>query len=277
MRHLTQLLTCPLLIFLFAHPASAQITIVTSGASSGQINVGGTYTQNFDSLASSGTNVAWSDNTTLTGWYSSRTSYNASTGSSTSGSLYSFGSSGSTDRALGSLAASSTTYLYGLRLVNATDGDLDHFSVTYDGEQWRAATSQASAQTVAFEYQIFTAGSGSITAASGWTSLSALGFTSPVTNGSGTLDGNASANRITSLTGTATGLTLSAGSELWIRWKDTDDTGSDHGLAIDNFSITVGAVPEPSTWAAIVGAAALALTAAWKRKTAARPISRTSP
>ena len=58
------------------------------------------YTEFFDTLASSGTNLAWTDNVTLKGWYSSRTTYNSGTGSSNTGALYSFGTSAA-DRALG--------------------------------------------------------------------------------------------------------------------------------------------------------------------------------
>src|SRR6188474_1107948 len=75
----------------------------------GQISMSnGTYAENFDSLSNMvGANIPWTNNVTLPGWYASKTAspsdiinYNAGTGSSTTGSLYSFGSSGSTERAL---------------------------------------------------------------------------------------------------------------------------------------------------------------------------------
>jgi hypothetical protein len=37
-----------------------------------------------------------------------------------------------------------------------------------------------------------------------------------------------------------------------LRWADPDDGGSDNAVAIDNFSISVAAVPEPSTWLLII-------------------------
>src|SRR4051794_23526684 len=87
----------------------------------------GTYSQNFDSLAASGTANTWTDNSTLLGWYASKTSggasvsaYRASTGSDTAGALYSFGASAATDRALGSLAsgnASVGNLAYGIRFL----------------------------------------------------------------------------------------------------------------------------------------------------------------
>jgi PEP-CTERM motif len=38
------------------------------------------------------------------------------------------------------------------------------------------------------------------------------------------------------------------GQTLWLRWVDLNDVGNDHGLAIDNFSFSVTAVPEPEPW-----------------------------
>ena len=79
------------------------------------------YTQDFDTLTSSGTNNPWTDNLTLLGWYSNRTTYSAGTGSSNAGALYSFGSTSSSERALGSVASGSTgTIYYGVRLTNNT-------------------------------------------------------------------------------------------------------------------------------------------------------------
>src|SRR5438045_4176094 len=105
----------------------------------------GSYTQNFNSLALSGTGNSWVNNVTLPGWYVSEgasstdvTAYNASTGSSTTGALYSYGSSSSTERALGSLVSGTTGDLaYGVRFTNDTGLVLTNFLVSYNGEQWR--------------------------------------------------------------------------------------------------------------------------------------------
>src|SRR6185369_737348 len=72
---------------------------------------GSPLTESFDTLASSGTNpLTWTDNSTIPGWYSSRTTYNFGTGSSNTGALYSFGLTG--DRALGSVGSSATGTVY---------------------------------------------------------------------------------------------------------------------------------------------------------------------
>ena len=72
-----------------------------------------------------------------------------------------------------------------------------------------------------------------------WTDIDSLDFSSPVVTGLavGALDGNAAANR-TALAGSITGLTIPNGASFWIRWADLNITGSDDGLAVDDFSIT---------------------------------------
>src|SRR5215471_3988917 len=81
-------------------------------------------TENFDTLAQTGTNITWTDNSTIPGWYSTRPTYNSGTGSSTTGALYSFGVAGTnpvTDRALGSVASGGTgTIFQAVRLTNNT-------------------------------------------------------------------------------------------------------------------------------------------------------------
>ena len=79
---------------------------------------GATYNQNFDTLAISGTNIPWTNDSTIAGWslFSQAaggtpiTAYNADTGSSNTGSFDSYGLAGSSDRALGGLAAGSAYF-----------------------------------------------------------------------------------------------------------------------------------------------------------------------
>jgi DNA/RNA endonuclease G (NUC1) len=212
---------------------------------------GSAMTESFDSLASTGTNIAWADNTTIPGWYSSRTTYNSGNGNSTTGALYSFGSSPVTDRALGSVGSGATTTVYwAAKFTNNTGGTITSLDVSYIGEQWRngGATSPAVsvAQTLDFQYQI--ANTGVITGANapttGWVDVDTLDFTSPTfgTTAAATLDGNAAANRL-SKSGNIP-LTIAAGQEVWLRWRDIDHAGNDHGLAVDDLSVTAnGAGP----------------------------------
>src|SRR6185503_14226128 len=105
--------------------------------------------------------LTWTDNSTIPGWYSSRTTYNFGTGSSNTGALYSFGLTG--DRALGSVGSSATgTVYWAAKFTNNTGGTISSLDVSYNGEQWRngGATSPgvSVAQTMDFQYQIANAG-----------------------------------------------------------------------------------------------------------------------
>ena len=52
-------------------------------SASAQVAFEGEYSQEFNTLANSGTANTWSDNVTLDGWYASRTAYIADAGTST--------------------------------------------------------------------------------------------------------------------------------------------------------------------------------------------------
>jgi hypothetical protein len=207
-------------------------------------------TENFDGLASTGTGIAWSDNATIPGWYSSRPTYNTGTGSSNTGALYSFGVAGTNsagDRALGSVASGGTgTVFQAVRLANNTGATITSLDVSYVGEQWRNG-GNTTAHTLTFQYQIANPGiiTGANTPSAGWTTFSPLSFTGPIaTATAAALDGNAAANRIAISANLA--VTANPGQEIWLRWQDPDDTGNDHGLAIDDFSVTANGVPGDS-------------------------------
>jgi uncharacterized protein len=207
-------------------------------------------TENFDSLASTGTGIAWVDNSTIPGFYSTRATYNPGTGSSNAGSLYSFGVAGTnpvTDRALGSVASGATGTIYtAARLTNSTGSTISSLDISYVGEQWRNG-GNVNANSLTFQYQVANAGAitGANTPTTGWTTFSALSFTSPITGATAaTLDGNAAANR--TLKTANLPLIANNGQEIWLRWQDPDDAGSDHGLAIDELSITARSTPTPT-------------------------------
>ncbi len=214
---------------------------------------GGTYSQNFDSLAGSGTSNPWTDNATLPGWYAAKgsagvTTYSAGTGSSATGSLYSFGTNGvnaASDRALGSVASSGNTYAYGVRFLNDTAFAQTNITVSCAAEQWRNANGTAAVtNTLAFSYRVAGVPLTSADAdnAQAWTDFGALDFHSPVVNvgsGNGTaLDGHAPANRQVFTNITLTGAVVQPGEEIFLRWRDVDDSSSDAGLAIDNLAVS---------------------------------------
>src|SRR5690606_7117105 len=135
-----------------------------------------------------------------------------------------------TDRAFGGQNDDLTaTYYYGAQILNSTGTTLDTFTLTYTGEQWRMIKNEGADQ-LTFQYQIFNAGEGSLSAATGWNAVEALDFIAPrtTTGGSTGLDGNLSANRVEGISATALGLTWSNGQEIWLRWADHNPGSSDY-------------------------------------------------
>ena len=218
-----------------AMPVSAQILLS-----------GGTYSQNFDSLANSGTGNSWADNSTLAGWYASKsvppngvTAYNAGTGSSGTGALYSFGGSGSTERALGSVASGTPgNFAYGVRFTNDTGSAQSNITVSYTGEQWRNG-GNTSAQKLAFSYLVSNSPimSSDAVNANSWTAFMGLDFTTPTTGRTASaLDGNNLANEQVFTNVVLPGVVVQPGQEIFFRWFDANDSGNDHGVAIDNLT-----------------------------------------
>lgn len=223
--------------------AIAMIALLTPWSAKAQVvyqSLEDVYTQNFDSLPSTGTSYTWSDNSTIAGWYAANTgsvSFNpagVTTGATTNGNLYSFGSSGASDRALGSIGSGSNNaggFYYGAKFVNDTGLTINAITISYVGEQWR--NSAAAAQTVSFQYSLTATGIKS----GAYTSISALDFTSTLTGGtSGAVNGNSTAARRMIGPITITDVYWPPGTTLWLRWSDPDHTGFDHGLAIDDFT-----------------------------------------
>ncbi len=229
---------------LLLEPASAQIQISSLP--------GGVYSQNFNSLAISGANNPWQDNATLPGWYAGKSNkgtpdgfakYTAGTGSDNAGALYSFGATGSPERALGSLASGNANVgniAYGVRFANDTGTDIASITITYTGEQWRNG-GNITAQTLACSCRVSAdpITSPDPTNADTWTPLTALDFISPtVGGGASAVNGNDAAHRQEFTDILLTGVVLPAGAELFLRWRDIDDTGNDHAMAIDDLSVT---------------------------------------
>jgi uncharacterized repeat protein (TIGR01451 family) len=201
-------------------------------------SLGASYTQNFDTLGTSGT-----ANTTLpAGWLFDETgssirnngAYAASTGSDNAGDIYSFGASGSSERAFGTLRSGTLVPIIGASFTNNTGTTITELVVSYTGEQWRLGTAGRGPDRLDFQ---FSTNATSITTGT-WTDVNSLDFSSPITTGTvGALNGNLVANR-TSLSATIGGLSIPDGATFFIRWTDFDASSADDGLAVDDFSIT---------------------------------------
>jgi hypothetical protein len=116
-----------------ARQANAAGTISLTGA---------TYSEDFNTLASTGTSSA-----TPNGWAlvetgtNANTTYTAGTGSSNTGDTCSFGATGSSERAFGGLQSGSLNPTIGASFTNNTGKTLTVVSLSYVGEQWRLGTS----------------------------------------------------------------------------------------------------------------------------------------
>jgi predicted extracellular nuclease len=208
---------------------------------------GGTYNQNFDTLSNTANSTT---NTALpTGWLLTETGggardneqYAVDTGASNSGDTFSYGSAGSTDRAFGGLQSGTLIPVVGACFTNNTGAVLSSLDIAYTGEQWRIGNTTA-ARDDRMDFQINTnPGSVSLTATGTWTDVNTLDFTNPIkTNATaGALDGNSAANRA-AVSATVGSLSIANGGNFCIRWNDLNASGSDDGLAIDDFSISVG-------------------------------------
>ncbi len=212
--------------------AAAQFVSLTEGTPA---------SQDFDGLAASGTSSALPN-----GWYlkeggsNANASYAADDGNANAGNTYSYGASGSGERAFGMLRSGNLQPLIGARLRNDSTLTVSEIAIAYTGEQWRLGASGRT-DTLVFQYSL-DAGSLDDGSAS-WTQVGELGFSSPVSSGTvGPRDGNAATNR-SARAGTIAGLALAPGGGLWVRWTDTDISGAEDGLAIDDVSFTIGGNP----------------------------------
>ncbi|MER2997071.1 T9SS C-terminal target domain-containing protein [Pontibacter populi] len=223
----------------FSEDAAAQISINPFTKS---------YTQDFNALPASGTGTWEHGKQYFPGWYLFRTApvtttLTAGTGSHNAGGLYSFGLSGSTDRALGSIASATSTvgeFSWGLLIQNNTGQTITSLNISYTGEQWRSARAATPQHLLSFWYATGadpTAFNLSPKSDVGWTNVKELDFIGPVFYAAGgALNGNDPANK-RYLT-TSIPVTIPDKGYVMLRWKDLDEFENDHGLAIDDFSLT---------------------------------------
>ena len=203
--------------------------------------LGTAYSENFDTLANSGTSsIVPNGWTFLEAGTNANSTYTAGTGSSTTGDTYSFGSGTSSERALGGLLSNALSPTIGAQFTNNTGSVITSLSISYTGEMWRAGVANRLAAD-RLDFQVSTDATSLNTGT--WTDYDTLDFNSPNTNtASGALDGNASANRAV-VAGTITGLSIPDGTTFWIRWLDFNIANSDDGLAVDDFSLTPFVTP----------------------------------
>ena len=216
-------------------PMTAMAQQVGSGAVS-LTGPGAGASQDFNTLGS--VHGATSD-VLPAGWYfleaggSSRDTYLVDDGGSNQGNVMSYGTNGSTDRGFGVLpgnglgAAGNVIADIGARLNNASGNTLSSLQVSFFTEAW--LYQGAVGERFVFEYS-----SDATSLDTGnWSAVPTLDAVTPAISGNGKKDGNAPTNRM-EVTGTINGLNVAAGSDLWVRWRATNQSGNDNGLAIDD-------------------------------------------
>ena len=203
-----------------------------------QVNITtGSYYQDFGT-----TNItSWVNNSTFPGWYIGTGTHrgyadiSGAANSFNSGGYYTYNCGG--DAKIGSRGSGSATLLYyGVVLRNMTGSTIKSINVTYTGYQMSLAENGA-VNTINFEY-ITGSTAPSITAATG-TNIASLNFSqlqSNATSGSNQVNWYPCTQKRTAMS-SCIPVTLANGDYILLRWKDVDDTGNDHHMAIDDVEI----------------------------------------
>ena len=201
----------------------------------GQLS-GVTFSENFNTLATSGSvnqlsngfEFAFNENP-------GNLTYSADNGSNASGDTYSYGSTGSSDRALGELTSGSVQSTVGACFVNNTNHPITSFVIGYTGEEWHLGAADAAIDRLDFQYS--TAAGATLTSGT-YVNVDALDFATPANTGAGAKNGNVASNRTVFAPLAITPSTpILPEQTFYVRWLPTNISGDNDGLAIDDFSI----------------------------------------
>jgi hypothetical protein len=202
------------------------------------IGVNVPYTEDFSGMGASSTDF-------LPGW----TAINVNTGLSltmgvtngntSAGNAYNVGAIGDEERAFGTLADASVTPALGAVFQNNTGSVVSKISIQTRMEQWKQSGNNSVNETVAFYYSFDAT---SLTTGT-WTPVTALNLNEKLTtvNTNLPVNGNLAAN-YTNMSNIISGLNWANGTNLWIKWVDTNDAGANGLYAIENFIISVNQV-----------------------------------
>ncbi|HMU47755.1 MAG TPA: T9SS type A sorting domain-containing protein [Chitinophagaceae bacterium] len=218
------------------------------------------YNQDFNTLANSGTSSVLPTGWVLSeGGSNANALYAAGTGSSNTGDTYSFGSIASTDRAFGGLQSGALIPTIGFYVTNNLGATITSIQISYTGEQWRLG---ATGRTDRLDFQ-YSLNAASLTTGT-WTDVDALDFITPNTTTLGALDGNAAANK-TLISSIITNINIPSGTNFFFRWTDLNIAGSEDGLSIDDFTLTViGSIPVSTDYYRSIASGAWNNIATWE-------------
>jgi hypothetical protein len=219
---------------------TSTINIHASFIPLGQTN----YIQDFNSLASSGKSKVLPNGWSIQEYGDEDNQIPADNGRMSLGGIYSYGASGSTDRALGTLTDSDgNSGIFGASFQNAGSRPINQLFISYTGEEWRLGVA-GHQNRLEFQYSLNARGLTDHNAT--WLNAPALDFLTPNLMGVGAHDGNAASNQRL-IASTISFLNIPQGGTFWVRWQEVGVANGKNGdgLAVDNFSIS--AVPEAST------------------------------
>jgi hypothetical protein len=228
------LVTVVLITAVEPHKASAQLCVFLTGAA---------YKQNFNTLPSSGTS---NNSSTLPQGFAfseagtgGTLTYTADNGGLSTGNTYSYGSTGSSERALGELTSGTVQSTIGACFLNDTGFVIPSLAIKYTGEMWRLGAADAIVDRLDFQFS--TNATSIVDEQATWIDVNTLDFVSPNnTSPAGAKDGNATANRTTTapIAIIPTG-GIPDGAVFYIRWLSIANIGgTNDGLAIDDFQLT---------------------------------------
>ncbi len=223
-----------------------------TGATWAQISVPNssfTYTENFNTLPISGTGhtavpAGWAFFETTSFGVFANTTYRAGDASGeffqVTYDTYSFGATGDSDRAFGSVPSvyeDSLNTTIGVCFTNNTGSTITSMTVTYTGETWRVSSPNRQDGLV-FQYNQNTT---AINGAGTWTAFTALDYFNP---GSPTIGGG-SIRHSAVFSATISGLNIAPGNTFCFRWLNFNATAAPGGnpnqedaLGVDDFSLS---------------------------------------
>lgn len=268
-------------------PFAALFALGAAGAAGAVYDFNGTatYTQNFEGLSSTLANPSttpgsgMNELTTLAGnsasvnsWFIYGTAgwalkWGVSNGSSSTGSFFGMVNSGTaasvTNHALGSQGSGGNFGFFGLVLRNTSGATINSLSISYDEVMNRNPTTTANPYPLSYlvgstapATAAGSVGAGTFADAAGAWNTTTLGFTTP-TSGTGApsltqTSLNNTVTKIATISGTLSGLGWTDGSYIFLRWKDSDDSGADATAGVDNFALTMPVGVRNLTWGLIV-------------------------
>ncbi|MCU0321914.1 MAG: T9SS type A sorting domain-containing protein [Chitinophagaceae bacterium] len=220
---------------------SIAILLFCCTLSFGQVNMTTsttTYSQDFNTLNdnSPGSNVTWTDNVTIEGWYANQTNYRTwSTGEAApTNRIWSCGvTNGNGERALGARMSSTTVRAWGIALKNQSGASLSSINIGFDAELYIKG---GTGNNLVVQYSTTSTNVGDAVASASWTEIASIPASSTAS--------------VTGLTYTLAGLNLAIDATVYIRWISVySGSSSNYTLwATDNFTATWGTGSLPTTF-----------------------------